>query len=135
MFTLQQIKAAHAKVKSGADFPAYVHEIKQLGLLHYNYMVKNGVTVYYGRNDFQVSGEAIYQEQAISVRANPDAVRQIITIHQHGKSDFITFCKQVAEAGVEKWIVDTQTMLCTYYDLSGNIMIAEPIPDGTYSTE
>ncbi len=31
MFTAQQM-AAHAKVKTGADFPAYVQEIKQLGL-------------------------------------------------------------------------------------------------------
>lgn len=30
MFTVEQIKAAHAKVKSGADFPGYITEIKSL---------------------------------------------------------------------------------------------------------
>lgn len=32
MFTIQQIKDAHSKVKSGADFPAYIQDIKKLGV-------------------------------------------------------------------------------------------------------
>lgn len=35
MFTAEQIKTAHRKVKSGADFPAYIKEIKVLGVTHY----------------------------------------------------------------------------------------------------
>jgi uncharacterized protein YbcV (DUF1398 family) len=132
MFTLQQMKAAHAKVKSGADFPAYVQEIKQQGLVHYDFMVKDGRTVYHGADDFQVSGDPFYPEKIISDKPSPDAVRQIIAEHQQGKSDFLTFCSLVAAAGVEKWVVDTRAMLCTYYDLSGNNLVAEPIPDGDY---
>jgi uncharacterized protein YbcV (DUF1398 family) len=47
MFTEQQMKAAHSKVKSGADFPRYFQEIKKLGLIRYEYFVKTGVTIYY----------------------------------------------------------------------------------------
>jgi uncharacterized protein YbcV (DUF1398 family) len=132
MFTVQQIKAVHAKVKTGADFPTYVQEIKKLGLLRYEYLVYNGQTVYHGANDFQVRSEAIYTEKTISEVSSPEAVKQIITEHQQGKTDFSTFCIQVAGAGVEKWVVDTQTMLCSYYDLGGNTMVAEPIPDNEY---
>ena len=32
MFTLKQIKAAHSKVKSGADFPKYIADIKKLAV-------------------------------------------------------------------------------------------------------
>jgi hypothetical protein len=32
MFTIEQIKQAHNKVKSGADFPKYIQEIKKLGM-------------------------------------------------------------------------------------------------------
>ncbi|MGB4398918.1 MAG: DUF1398 family protein [Daejeonella sp.] len=35
MFTAEQIKAAHSKVKSGADFPAYIQDIKALGVTGY----------------------------------------------------------------------------------------------------
>ena len=31
MFTLEQIELAHSKVKSGAEFPRYIQEIKELG--------------------------------------------------------------------------------------------------------
>lgn len=132
MFTLQQMKAAHAKVKSGKDFPAYVQEIKRIGLLYYDFMVKDGRTVYHGVNGFQINSDPIYEEKSISVQGAPAAVRHIIAEHQQGKSDFLTFCKLVADAGVEKWVVDTRAMMCTYYDLEGNSMVAEPIPDGGY---
>ena len=132
MFTVQQIKAAHAKVKTGADFPAYIQQIKKLGLLRYEYLVKTGITVYYGANNFNVSSDAIYADKEISKNPSPQTVKQIITEHQQGKTDFLTFCTQVAHAGVEKWVVDTQTMLCCYYNLDGNLMIAEPIPDAGY---
>jgi len=134
MFTLQQIKAAHAKVKSGADFPAYVQNIKSLGLLHYDFMVKDGRTVYHGANGFRISSDPIYAEKIISAQPSPAVVRQIIAEHQQGKSDFITFCSLVADAGVEKWVVDTRGMACTYYDMSGNSMITEPIPEAGYSS-
>ena len=32
MFTIQQIKDAHSKVKSGADFPKYMQDIIALGV-------------------------------------------------------------------------------------------------------
>jgi Protein of unknown function (DUF1398) len=35
MFKVEQIKAAHGKVKSGADFPSYIREIKVLGVTSY----------------------------------------------------------------------------------------------------
>ncbi|MHA4896710.1 DUF1398 domain-containing protein [Pedobacter sp. PWIIR3] len=132
MFTVNQIKAAHAKVKSGADFPAYVREIKSLGLVHYEFMVKNGQTTYYGADGFLVKGEPIYQEKVISNLASPLLVRQTIADHQQGKSDFMTFCNLVADAGVEKWIVNALTMVCTYYDVNGHCMVAEPIPEREY---
>ena len=40
MFTAEQIKAAHSKVKSGADFPGYIKEIKALGVTHYEAYVR-----------------------------------------------------------------------------------------------
>ena len=132
MFTLQQMHAAHARVKTGADFPAYVQEIKALGLQYYDFMVQDGRTVYSGADGFQLSGTPVYEEKAIAATGAAEMLRRIITEHQQGKTDFATFCTQVAAAGVEKWVVDTRSMLCSYYDKAGNVLVAEPIPDGTY---
>lgn len=132
MFNLQQLKAIHAKVKSGRDFPAYVQEIKQSGVSYYDFAVKDGSTVYHGITGATVSSDPGYAEKAISTTPKPETVRQIIADHQQGKNDFLTFCSLVAEAGVAKWRVDTEAMLCTYFDLSGSDIVAEPIPQGSY---
>jgi uncharacterized protein YbcV (DUF1398 family) len=42
MFTVEQIKAAYSKVRSGADFPTYIKEIKKLGITHYEAYVADG---------------------------------------------------------------------------------------------
>ena len=58
MFTLERIKAAHSKVKSGADFPAYVQELIVLGVINYETYVADGHTDYFGKNGFTISSGA-----------------------------------------------------------------------------
>jgi uncharacterized protein YbcV (DUF1398 family) len=132
MFTIQQLKAAHSKVKTGADFPKYVQEIKSLGLTRYEYLVKDGTTIYYGMDDYEVKANPIYPPLAINPYSSIAALKHTIAIHQQGQTDFVTFCRQAAEAGVEKWVIDTAKMLCIYYNLTGAEMVAEPIPQGEY---
>ena len=50
MFTIEDIKAAHAKVKSGADFPNYVKELIDLGVSGYSTLVSDGNTEFRGSN-------------------------------------------------------------------------------------
>ena len=131
-FTLEQMKAAHAKVKSGADFPHYIQEIKSLGLKRYTFDVVDGKVTYYGESGYQVAAQAVYAPKTINQVASPDELSHIITIHQQGKNDFLTFCQQAADAGVKQWVIDTDRMLCIYEDIVGNEMVAEPIPQGDY---
>lgn len=128
MFTEQQLKEAHSRVKTGADFPGYIKEIKQLGLLKYEFWVGNGRIIYYGSSGHQVNSDPKYPQIQIAYNSSPEQLQHTIKIHQQGLTDFITFCKQAAEAGVEKWVIDTQKMFCIYYDSENNEMVAEPIP-------
>lgn len=129
MFTIEQIKAAHSKVKSGADFPNYVQELKTLGVICYDNYVADGHTDYYGPNQFKASGGAKYPVMQVSDTASFEKLRHAITIHQLGQTDYITVCKHAAEAGVEKWTVDIIQMTCTYYDKTGNNILVEEIPN------
>jgi uncharacterized protein YbcV (DUF1398 family) len=132
MFTVEQIKAAHRKVKTGADFPKYIQEIKALGLVRYEYLVADGRTIYYGENNYQAEAPAIYPEKKINPVSSASTLEYNIRLHQQSKSDFLTFCQQSADAGVHHWEVNTQTMLCTYFDSNNQSMLAEPIPQGDY---
>jgi uncharacterized protein YbcV (DUF1398 family) len=132
MFTVQQIKAAHQKVKSGADFPHYIQEIKALGLVRYEYMIADGRTIYYGDNNYTVEAPPIYPLKEINAISSASGLKHTISIHQQGQTDFMTFCNQAADAGVHHWEVNTQTMLCNYFDRNNRLMLAEPIPQGDY---
>ncbi len=54
MFAIEQINTAHSKVKSGADFPAYIQDLKKIGVQAYESFVSDGHTVYYGQVIFKL---------------------------------------------------------------------------------
>ncbi|MBK8808958.1 MAG: DUF1398 domain-containing protein [Bacteroidales bacterium] len=129
MFTVEQIIAAHSKVKSGSDFPAYIKDLKKLGVLNYEAFVTDGHTNYFGENDYEVSSNPKYEALNISMISNIEQFKSDIKAHQQGKTNYQTFCNDCAKSGVEKWIVDIQKMTCTYYDKVGNMLLAEQIPN------
>ena len=128
MFTLEQIKAAHAKVKSGADFPSYIQELIGLGLKQYTQFVSDGHTIYSGTDNVTIQSEAKYPAFTIAEKADKAKLKEDLGIHQQGGTNYMTFCEQAAAAGVETWIVDMHNMTCIYYDKSGNAMLTETIP-------
>jgi uncharacterized protein YbcV (DUF1398 family) len=128
VFTSAQLKAAHSQVKSGADFPAYIQDIMKLGVTHYETFVTNGQTNYFGSNAYKVTSDPKYDPQLIAENSNHEQFKADLKAHQQGKSDFPTFCAQCAAAGIEKWVVSTEQMTCTYYDKAGNEVLVESIP-------
>lgn len=53
MSTVAQIEQAPQKVKSGADFPKYIQEIKAMGVLSFETWVKDSHTVYEGAKGYR----------------------------------------------------------------------------------
>jgi uncharacterized protein YbcV (DUF1398 family) len=128
MFQLAQIKHAHAKVKSGADFPAYVQDLIQLGVVSYDTFVTDGHTLFTGADNYTIESEPKYSPLDIAQISDAEKFKQYLQMHQQGRTDYPTFCNHAAESGVEKWTVDMNAMTCTYYDKSNNKMLEEKIP-------
>jgi len=103
MFTVEQIKEAHSKVKSGADFPSYIKEIKLLGVTHYEAYVTDGHTDYHGGNDHIVTVPPKYEPINIANILQTEKFKTELLAHQQGKTDYLTFIKMCAETGIEKW--------------------------------
>lgn len=129
MFTVEQIKTAHGKVKSGADFPAYIQEIKQMGVTHYEAYVTDGHTDYHGGSDYTVTVPAKYEPLVIADVPNLEVFKSELIAHQQGKTDYLTFIRMCAETGIEKWEICLSQMTCTYFDLAGKIVLVEQIPE------
>lgn len=128
MFTVEQIELAHSKIKSGAEFPKYIQEIKEIGVTAFETWVTDSHTKYFGKNDFQTISNPKYKELTIANSSDKEKFNQYLKAHQKGETDYFTFCKHCGETGIEKWIVNLDKMTCTYYDKSENKILVEIVP-------
>ena len=128
MFTAAEVKAAHSKVRSGADFPAYIREIKAMGVTHYECYVSDGHIDYHGANNHTATVPAKYETLLIVENADPAQFKTGLKEHQQGETDFLAFIRMCAETGIEKWEVCMEKMTCTYFDKAGSSILVEEIP-------
>ncbi|CAM3038342.1 DUF1398 domain-containing protein [Flavobacterium frigoris] len=129
MFTLEQIKKAHDKVQTGADFPNYIQDLINLGVKGYDTIVNDGRVAYYGDNDYSASTDKKYDVIKIASNANKERFIEFLVMHQDGQTDYFTFCQQAAQSGIAKWRVDIIEMTCTYFDTAGDAIVIEKIPN------
>lgn len=128
MFTIDQIKEAHSRVKSGADFPNYIRDLIILGVKGYDTFVHDGHVEYFGENNFRATATEKYSKLTIAQSANKERFIEFLVNHQDGQTDYLTFCNQAAQCGIAKWSVDIIEMTCTYFDQANNAILIEKIP-------
>lgn len=128
MFTIEQIKEAHSKVKSGADFPAYIKDLKQLGVVFYETFVFDGHTDFYRNEHEYISSGSKYENLVIAENSNVEQFELDLKLHQQGKTDYPTFCGDCAKSGIEKWAVNIEKLTCAYYNKEGKEILIENIP-------
>ncbi len=128
MFTLEDIKMAHSKVQSGADFPRYIQDLKALGVRQYTLFVEDGHVEYLSDEGVILHKEATYPPFTPSKTSDAPSFLKHLKDHQAGKTDYMTFCRDAVATGIAKWIVDTEKMTCTYYDTHGLELLVETIP-------
>lgn len=129
MFTIAQIKEAHSKVKSGADFPQYIQDLIQLGVQGYDTFVNDGHIEYFGGDNFRATATETYDAISVAPLANKERFIEFLVMHQDGQTDYLTFCKHAGQCGIAKWGVNIIEMICTYYDSAENPILIEKIPE------
>ena len=128
MFTITQIKEAHSRVKSGADFPAYIQDLIALGVKGYDTFVNDGHVEYVGTDNHRAVATETYDNIAIAPFANKERFIEFLVMHQEGQTDYLTFCNHAGQCGIAKWSVDILEMTCTYFDQSDAPILIEKIP-------
>lgn len=128
MFTLDQIEFAHSKVKSGADFPAYVHELNSLGVASYEIFVDDGREVYYNDVNDQIISPPKYPIKIINSVVDLERFKSDLKRHQQGESNYFEFIDDCASCGIVKWEMDIRNRICTYFDLQNQKILSERVP-------
>jgi len=127
MFTIEEIQEAEQKIKTGADFPTFIAELKAMGVERNDVYVMNGMAIYFGKDEHTAESAPAYETLLIEEQSSVEELKDALKIHQRGETDYQTFCRQAAAAGVEKWITDLKEMTVTYLDTAGNELVVEHI--------
>jgi uncharacterized protein YbcV (DUF1398 family) len=128
MFTLTQIHDAHAKVKSGADFPHYIQDLHNLWIRSYTIFVSDGHAQYQGNGTYTITSPATYNLLEIHTTTDTPWFIGHLKLHQQWGSNYTDFCQHAAQAGIIKRVIDMDEMTCTYYDHDNNKVLVEHIP-------
>lgn len=131
-FTEQDIRAAYAKTRTGADFPRLIQDLKKLGIVSYDHMLASGSNIFHGEHGQSVSLSNMGPSVPVSDQADLELLKKHIADHQRGLTNYPTLCGLAGQAGVDKWTSDLLAMTCTYFDKSGRNIHVELIPTGEY---
>jgi uncharacterized protein YbcV (DUF1398 family) len=127
MFTREQIVSALSKVKTGADYPRLVQDLKLIGIRKYDHFVADGSNIYFGDDDYRVTIEHEQTPIPVSNKSSKDKLKHALKIHQKGETDYPTFCIHAGEAGIEKWTLDLKKMTVSYIDKEDKTLLVEAI--------
>jgi uncharacterized protein YbcV (DUF1398 family) len=128
MFSKAQIETATAKARTGADFPQLIQDLKAMGVTFYEHFVDDGANVYYSGPTISIRMKRPQQLIIVADVPSAELLKQSLSLHQQGLTDYPTFCIHAGDSGVEKWVSDLNKMTVTYYDKAGNALLVEPIP-------
>lgn len=126
-FSLENINVAHKKF-TGVDFPKLIQEFKKMGILTNSVNLQSGQVTYAHNNGELIQVESNPVDQVINATSSREIAKDVLKRHQAGETDFVTFCREIAGAGVCMWISNMDEMTCSYYDLNDNVVVFEAIP-------
>lgn len=129
-FSLAAIQEAHSKF-TGVDFPKLIKEFQRMGMVKNSFNLQNGVVAYEHQEGEQIIVQSAAVDVPIPAVSSSTTALDVLKRHQAGETDFLTFCREIAGAGVYKWVSDMEKMTCSYYNLHNDAVVVENIPSVT----
>ena len=125
-FTLDDMDRAHEGTNQNS-VRKYLADLYNLGVISYITYVSDGHSEYFDIKGNKLSSAAVHESYEISNEANPDAARRAVEAHGLRQTDYFTFSKQLAAAGVCTWVMDPVKLTCTFCSKLGEPLLADPV--------
>lgn len=127
MSGVPSIESCFESVKSGSDFSSFISILLGNGVACYFHYVSTGNIIF-----VKHSGETVMlknERKLLSVQNefDSDKVKFIVKQHFRGQVSYADYCKQLADAGVAKWVVDLSEMARCYYSKRNEVIYSEAI--------
>jgi uncharacterized protein YbcV (DUF1398 family) len=127
VFTIEQIEELHRRFGKAETLAEYVRSLAGIGVVRYHSFVSDGHSEYLGRDGHRVVSQPVHEVLSVAVTSDRDAFLDHLRRHVHGETSYLDWSGGMATSGVERWTVDTHAMTMTFYDRSGEILLAEHI--------
>ena len=127
MFTIEQIEELHGRLGNPDTLADYVRSLSALGVTRYDSFVADGHSEYRGHDAYRVISDAAHGELTVAESSDRDAAVDHLRRHAQGETTYLEMSRGLADSGIERWTVDTQTMIMTFYDWSGAVLLDEQI--------
>ncbi len=109
----KQLEEARSKATT---YPDLVKKLKEIGVKGYVFEVASQISIYrYSDETFFVKSHGDKRNLEINPTFNADKVKEAISNNQKGLTDFPTFLKEIADAGIKVYDADFEEMVVSYY--------------------
>ncbi|MDW8543172.1 DUF1398 family protein [Staphylococcus sp. KG4-1] len=120
-FSLSAIQQAHQQY-TGVDFPKLFQAFKAMGIAINTVDIQNGTTIYTRQSGEQIIDRGVKSTVPISHHTDKEQIQESLKQHQIGKTDFPSFCDEMAQAGIYKWHIGIEAGTCTYVNLKMKLL-------------
>ncbi|WP_370287069.1 DUF1398 family protein [Pseudooceanicola nanhaiensis] len=125
-FTMADIEKAHAVVDpDGVN--DYLTALRQLGVAYYVSHICDGHSDFYDAAGNKLSTAPIHDRLTVAERVDPKAAKLALGQHGRGETDYLTFARQLADAGIETWLMDPRARTCTFCCRAGEKLFSAPL--------
>lgn len=122
----KKIEAIILSEKNTSEFPKLADELKNNGVSHFDYIVKDGVYRFYDGPDSFIELKINGQPKPVNPTPDEAMIKNAVADAKAGKLNFEQFCTAAGESGIAYWQVDLIGMITKYMTFSNEVVLTEP---------
>lgn len=127
MESLQILKEHLEKVRMDADFSVFINTLNDNNVAYYVYFVATGNITFVKKNEDFVPLKSSRYLLKISSAVSARKTRIAAERHFSGEATYEIYCRDLANAGVFRWIVDLSTNVRSYYSVTNELLHTESL--------
>ncbi|MBF2672822.1 DUF1398 family protein [Listeria seeligeri] len=128
MFNEQAILQVATSEKNAGDFPKVIGGFKAIGVVKYQFLVKEGIYVFWDADGKRTEAQLNGVSKPVASEVSKEKIKSAVKQAQAGLIDFEMFIELAGIAGSVLWEADLEKMIVTYMASDLSELLMEPIP-------
>lgn len=127
MVTYQQINDIHERLGKVETLAEYANALLEIGIVRYDTFVSDGHSEFFTKDGQSVFSPVYHEAFAVADIVDKADFQKTMKLTEDGMLGYEAMSKALAECGVEKWSMDTQSVTLAYTDKAGTELLVEKL--------